>query len=123
MANLAPIKSDFFVGADKTVQVIVYSTLPTTAAPAGVRQNITGWTFEWDLRTTPQATGVPLVKKTGGQITIADAPNGVVNVAVLRTDTVGLAPGTYHHTLWRVDSGANDAVAYGPAELTQSDFH
>ena len=124
MANIAPVKSDMYAGSDKTLQVIVYSTRPAPGV-AGVRQNITGWTFTWELRTSPEDTSAALIMKTSAalQITIADGPNGVVNVALLRADTVGLAPGTYHHTLSRTDAGNVDAVALGDFVIAQSDHH
>lgn len=86
-------------------------TLPTTGAPSP----IAGATWEYVVRTSPTASGSPLI-----QIGTTASANGLITVTATTTlsqvlldiypaATAALAPLTYAHALW-MNPGANSAL-------------
>ena len=103
---------DWFRGEDKTFEFVVFKNDLRT------KQDVTGWTFKWTVRTTIDAAGTTLNYTTGAGVTTVDATNGVVDVVVPRADTTGLtAPFTYVYSLARTDAGNFTELAYGDAPL------
>jgi hypothetical protein len=132
----SPITVDaaWFVGEDKLLTFTTYipgTTLAAIAAdqitPNGaIRQDITGWTIEWVLRKSRYATATMLVKN-GASVSILSqgvaATKGQFTVAVVRADTTTPAvfkAGTYFHGAARINTGAYDVIAEGPAVLRKA---
>lgn len=116
-ARHSPIGKSFnwFVGEDRAFPFAIKDA-------AGAALPITGFAFEFVVRTSPGATAATLTKTTGaGEITITDGPNGLLEVAILDADTLMLAPGSYHYTLRRTDDGSEQVAAFGEAVLQQAD--
>ncbi len=81
-------------------------------------QDITGYTFEWILRTAP--AGSILLTKTPA---ITSATNGICQVTISDDDTaddtgmVLIQPGAHYHTLRKTNAGDASILAFGPAVL------
>lgn len=110
-----------FKGEDKELQFTVYLEGTTenqiASDPTANRQNISGWGLEWGL--AHKAAHAPMITKraaTGG-ITVTDAPEGELTVSIESADTLNIATGTYHHTLWREDPGSKTVLSFGPFAL------
>lgn len=93
-------------GTQVPFQVALSPQLPTS-----------GWTVKFVIF-APNAPSVPLVTKaTGSGVVNTDPNNGVWSVALAQSDTNGVAPGVgpgvYYYEFARVDSGAQDLLAYG----------
>jgi len=104
---------EWYVGEDKTLTFTIKDS-------AGTVVNITGFTFEYVLRTGRSHPTKKLSKTTGSGITITDAPNGVLVVAVARADTTGFHAGRYYQGLARTNSGVYDIEIDGYADLLRS---
>src|SRR6188472_2322723 len=96
-AATAPIteQMNWFVGEDRVWRFRVRDE--NNAVPTGMA----GWTYTWFLRERAESPNAILTKPG----TVADALLGLVDVTILRSDTLNLAPGRYHHALARTDSG------------------
>lgn len=80
---------------------------------AGQIQNIAGWTFQFRV---VQGSTMLFEKTSGSGITITDAVNGKIDVAILPADTDAKA-GTYQYELKGTDTMSNIFTLNGPAEL------
>ena len=76
-------------------------------------QDITNYTIEWILKTSPTATTVTLTKT----VSLASVTEGVCTVSILDTDTDALDPATYWYRLKRTDASFETVFAYGYAVL------
>lgn len=94
-----------FTGTDTTVHFTIYPPGTTQAQidAGATAQNITGYTFQWELRLNRWASGTPPVRKTN--IAPSNPTAGKVDVQVNRADWIDLTPGDYWHQLARIDSG------------------
>jgi hypothetical protein len=111
MSQLVVI-DDWFQGEDRVFQFTVKDKL-------GAIVNITGWTFSWEVRTYAAAGTSTLTKTSaGGGVVITDAPNGQVEVRIVRADTQAIAPADYQHALARTNAGAWTVLADGLARLS-----
>lgn len=115
MSEESPITRDdqWFKGEDKTFTFTVYQSDGVTA------QNITGWTFSFDMWTGLSATyGSPTLSKTSASgIAIVSGAAGTVRVTINSADTLSLTAEMYHYVLRRADSGSRAVVAHGRAQL------
>lgn len=95
-------RDDWYLGEDKALQFVIWTDKGKTA-----RQDITGWTFTYDF----YANGEEAFSATSGDgITITDAAEGELTVAVAAEDTAALTDlSNLHHVLRRSDAG-NEAV-------------
>ena len=92
----------------------------------GVVINITGGAFRWGLfkldpnESEPTARGSALVppgeKAVSSGITITDAVNGVLEVALVPADTATLK-GDFYHELQMVLGGETSTVAFGQINI------
>lgn len=98
---------NWFVGEDRIFSFRVRDDLD--AVPVGIDT----WTFQWVLRQTAESTSAVLTKSGS----VSDLLLGLVDVPVLRAETLPLAPGRYHHALARVDPGSYWVVSEGYAVL------
>lgn len=81
-----------------------------------ISTDITGWHFLFHLAL--RKGGDELITKTSGSgISITDATNGVLAVAISRTDTTDLDPGVYYYEIARTDSGGEAVLTYGTVTL------
>jgi hypothetical protein len=126
-----------FFDTDQALSYTIASGNPTAAqlaANAYVPADVTGFSFAWVLKATPDASTALITKTTAaGGITIT----GVYNVAPLVNtqrvrvqledeDTYGpdptpaiivAAPGTYHYALKRLNAGAETIYVWGKFRL------
>jgi hypothetical protein len=112
MAINDPITSadGWFSGEDKTFNWTIYQ------ADAVTPQNITGYTFHWELRLNRDASML-LGKDSGSGIAIVSPTAGTLTVTIARADTLALEPGMYYHELARTNSGSYTVETYGAATL------
>lgn len=103
---------NWFKGEDKQFIFTVYQSDDVTL------QDLSGWTLQWDLRQVPESS-VSILSKTPA--IDADPATGICTVTIAAADTVSLAPGTYFHTLWRINSGSRSVLSHGNALLQQPD--
>ena len=91
-------------------------TLTFTMDPA---QAITGWALAFYVRARPEYGAAPLVTRTtaAGGVTITDGPGGVFSVTVPAATTLALPISRYRFDVWRVDSGYETVLAYGPCDV------
>ena len=82
----------------------------------GAAVNISGWTFAFALASSYSAAAAD----SDDGITINDAAAGIVDVAVLDTDTDELDVGTYVADLKRADAGQEATLAYGRLKMLPS---
>lgn len=139
------------VGEDKSLDFEIYdlTNVPQTdagfltpeeletaiAAATAVLLDVSGFTFEWILRTSDKATGDPLLEKTSGAgISIVgtyhadpDVNTQRVRVQLDDTDTatadgssVTLAAGNYRYALKRTDAGSETIYARGKFKLSEA---
>lgn len=110
MAKRSPIKSEdeWFQGETKLLEFTI-----ETAAEDGSPQLISGWTIQWQLMNHQKSQDTVFTKPA----VITDDNNGLVQVTVDPTDTNELEPRTYWHELWRMDTGFEAVLSYGPAVL------
>lgn len=98
-----------YTGTDTTLAFTIYVPGTTQAQIDGAtatKQNITGYTFLYELRLNRDASPPPILVKTNGSgITITDAPNGALSVALARVDWLTAEPGEYWHELARTNAG------------------
>ena len=85
----------------------------------GAAVNISGWTFAFALASSYSAAAA-VSKDSDDGITINDAAAGIVDVAVLDTDTDELDVGTYVADLKRADAGQEATLAYGRLKMLPS---
>lgn len=112
---------DWFIGEDKTLgnaddPWVVYQADGTT------RQNITGWAISWMLKrkATDADANALITKTTSSGITVLDALQGEISVAIADTDTDSLRANIYRHELKRTDAGFEAILAFGSCQLKQS---
>jgi hypothetical protein len=106
-------KNPFFVGDHKVMQFTVF--IPDSDEV----EDITGWTFKWDLRVDETEEEV-LIHKEGADFTIAMGTDGVVMMECFHEDTVNLDGGNYAHALARTNAGEEGICAYGPLVLVKA---
>lgn len=98
-----------FTGTDTTLHFTIYVPGTTQAqidANTATKQNITGYTFAWELRLNRySATRIVQKSGPGSGITITDAPNGALDVGIVRADWQATDPGSYWHEMARTNSG------------------
>ena len=110
------VADEWYVGEDKVFTFTVRDV-------NGVVVNITGYTFEWTVRTGRSHPVKRITKTSGAGIVITDAVNGVLTVTVARADTLGppiFRAGRYYHGLARTNSGVYDVEIDGYADLLKS---
>lgn len=94
--------------------------IPLVAGDSAFRIiDISSWTLRWRLQ-RPYINDVELTKTTGGGITITDAANGLLKVAIAALDTNGFPLEEYHQDLWRTDSGFTIPLAQGRFQLAET---
>lgn len=71
----------------------------------GVVVPITSWTFEFVLTEEPSGSVHLIWKSSASGITIISGSQGILEVAIADTDTVGMKPRTYWYMLRRADAG------------------
>lgn len=113
MATNAPLNLN--ENNDEVVRV----TITTNQPSAGTPLDVTGMTFEAFLKpnaaTADNAAGAWKGTSTGGDITITDAPNGKVAIAIPATSV------TTTQGWWRLDvlnAGQRKTAAYGALTVT-----
>lgn len=79
------------------------ATLRFTMSPV---VDITAWT----LLFTARLSSTLAITKTP---TITDGPNGIMQFALLRDDTVAVSPGNYQYDVWRIDTNNQYPLAVG----------
>jgi hypothetical protein len=80
--------------------------------------DITGYTFQMQVR---KRVGDPLVieaSTANGKITNTDEPNGVFEIDISSADTESLAAGTYKYDLEYTVSGETNRLLEGDFEVT-----
>ena len=81
--------------------------------------SIAAWTFEFNLR--DQKTDAIVVTKTvGAGITITDAANRVLTIALNDTDTEPLRADQYLWDAWRTNDGSETCLADGTMDLKRT---
>lgn len=120
---VATLSADAAAGA----QSIAVSALPGAVQGGHVGylvEDVSGDTLEWTVRAGAHEDAAALITKTtSAGITLADATNGIVDVATIDDDTVDGAgalrvqPGGYQHALKKTNAGAELVLAWGSAEL------
>lgn len=96
-------RDDWYVGETKTLQFTIWSDKAKTTA-----EDITGWTLAYDFYEDKSVAFT--LTSGGGDITITDATNGVLNVVVPKAKTDALTSlRNLHHVLRRTDAG-NEAI-------------
>jgi hypothetical protein len=126
----SPIGYDqaWFVGEDKLLTVTCYIEGTTQAevdAGTATPQDLTGWTIAWALRKSRYATTIMLSKAMGAIVILAQTGStlGQFTVAIARADTTTpteFKAGTYFHGAARINTGAYDVIAEGPAVLRKA---
>lgn len=114
---------EFYLANDR---VLAFSVVDEDVSPE-VALDLTGATIRWAMSLVDPNSGLaspnPTLEKstaTGG-VTITDAENGEVEVAIADTDTDSLPPGEYYHELETVDASGNvTVVATGTITLLQN---
>lgn len=81
--------------------------------------DITGWALRWKLQ-TPELDTDYITKTTVSGITITDGDDGLCEVDLDVADTSSLELGTFHHELWRTDSGFTVPLASGEFQLAET---
>ena len=80
--------------------------------------NITGFSLVWQLWSSKHdASGTPIIEKSGASISITDAPNGVVEVSLDPADTDGKSGIRYHELRATDASGNEQMVATGTVTI------
>jgi hypothetical protein len=118
-ANVSP-DDNIYKGEAKTLAFTCYvqgSTAAEIRAGTAARQDITGWSLEWDLSMYEDED--PLLRKIDDDsgIIITDALQGECEVYLLAAETLDMVPGTYWHTLWRDDAGSESVLSNGTFAL------
>lgn len=87
-------------------------------ATASTPTNVTNWNFAFTVRSS--VGGQVLMQATSGNgISITDAVNGVLAIALTAVQTLW-PPAAYFWDLWRTDAGFEDQLASGQFTLTGS---
>lgn len=121
MSVESPIASTdhVFIGEDRTFQ------FPIKNSTGGV-QDITNWAVTFEVRAFAGSATALLSKTVGMGVTLTDPTNGVLQVRLLRADTVDvngavlIQPGRYVYALHRTDSGAATELAFGDFVLLEA---
>lgn len=79
--------------------------------------DITGWTWEMQVRKKPDDTVVLALDQTDG-IDIIDATNGIIEINVSSANTESLEPGVYRYDLEYTNSGETVRLLEGDIEIT-----
>ena len=114
---LATLSAAASVG-DESLTVSALAGAVQKGAKGYAVQDISAWTLEWVLREGP-AGAVQITKTVGSGITLTDAANGVLQVAIADSDTLTMSPKTYFYTLRRTGDGNEVVLAFGDAVLRQ----
>jgi hypothetical protein len=109
----------WFTNEDKRLVFTIYQADGTTP------QDISTWSFSWLLKRKQWDADVDaLVAKIGpgspAEITLTTPLSGVCTVAIVDSDTVDLAAGTYYHELKRVEDGLETVLSFGTVKLKHS---
>ena len=100
---------------------------------SGTPEDVSTWTFRWELRVKDTATGIPILSKTtAGGITITGTYDAIhanntqrVVVTIADTETysdaqvVLIPPKTYTYSLKRDDAGSEKTLVYGKFVLQE----
>lgn len=109
--------AEWFVGEDKSLSILIKK-------PDDTPEDITGWTFAWELRLSRYHPAVLLSKSSASGITFSSpTAGGPVIVAIAKDDTKALKAGTYYHGLARTNASSWDVVAEGRAVLRKAGVH
>lgn len=102
----------FFSGDTQTLKITV-----NDGATPPVAKDLTGATITWGLAKR-QGKAPFLTKTIGSGITVTDAVNGELEVAIDPADTADVKGGSYYHELEITDSIGNIATAaYGDVTI------
>ena len=128
---------DLIVGDDIALEFEVFQNDLTVDSDgvyvSGTPEDVTTWTFRWELRINDTATGVPILSKTlGSGITVTGTYNPIhasnsqrVMVSIPDTETysdlgeVLIPPQTYYYSLKRDDAGSEKTLVYGKFVLQE----
>jgi hypothetical protein len=103
--------------AEQTLEFIRSQDLTLIGRFAQPR-DITGWSITFQVRDSLGGTS-RILKTVGAGITIKDAGRGVIEIALAKADTQGLAIQSYIWDIKRTTSGANVVLAMGQLILRQ----
>lgn len=118
-----------FIGEDHDFSTLIYVPGTTRAmiqAGNGVREIVTGWTFEWVVRQDPD-DAEEVIRYASDDvdhiITIGATPTqgGPVLWTLERAATLTLRPGRYHHTLRRTNVNVSKVLTFGAFFLQMPD--
>lgn len=87
---------------------------------AGAVVDITGYTFQLDVKPTPKSTSSDFsLSSVGGNIAIIDAPNGRYDATLAAASTSRLRVRTTGRRweVWRTNSGSHRRLAFGKFQL------
>lgn len=114
-ADITPAKN-LMLGERRTLKFTILEEDQVTPIPGGIGT----WDMTWILRQDDQENSPVLISKTlSDGLTVTDATACTVEALLLPSDSVGLAPGTYWHTLWRIDSENDAVLSYGTVHFLQ----
>ena len=71
--------------------------------PSGQAINLTGSSFDMEVRTKPSSEVLLSANTTNGKITMPDAANGVFQLTVSSTDLSGIEEGTYRYDIFLIN--------------------
>lgn len=97
-----------FVGEDKLFQDQIYEADGTT------QQDVTGWHLTFTVHAYHDPSTVFITKTVGSGVTLVPpTTEGVVDILVSSSDTLGIWPGVYQWKLERTDSGSEAVLSLG----------
>lgn len=97
-----------FLGEDKTFVDQIFEADGTT------KQDVTGWDLTFTVHAYHDPSTVFITKTVGSGITLVPpTTNGVVNILIDSTDTIGIWPGVYSWKLERTDTGLDAVLSLG----------
>jgi hypothetical protein len=80
--------------------------------------DITGWTWEMQVRKRTDDPAILTLTSDGNGIDIIDATNGIIEINVSSADTEALEPGTYKYDLEYTATGETVRLLEGDVEIT-----
>jgi len=102
----------WFVGEDKQLQFTILDE-------AGAAVNITGWSINFAVATSPGAAAL-VSKSTASGIALTTPASGILTVTIADTDTDAIASGRYVYALKRMDNNTETVLAFGDVLLQGS---
>lgn len=96
-----------YTGTDTHLNFTIYIPGTTEAqitAGTATKQNITGYTFAFELRYNRDSAPA-LTKTSGAGIAITNAANGALSITIDRADWAAFDGGSYWHQLARTNTG------------------